>query len=110
MEDTRVTVLVLVDFSNAFNVVSHDLLLSLLSHLKIPSDALEWFSSYLQGRQQSIRVDDTLSDWCDLDSGVPQGGILSPLLFLYLLTSLPLTFSVRIICMPTTCNYIPTPS
>ncbi|KAJ8737077.1 hypothetical protein PYW07_000348 [Mythimna separata] len=81
MEDTKVTILVLIDFSNAFNAVSHDILLSILSHLMVSSEALEWFSSYLRGRQQSVRVDENSSSWRDLDSGVPQGGILSPLLF-----------------------------
>ncbi|TLM45811.1 hypothetical protein FEC26_18970, partial [Acinetobacter baumannii] len=81
MEDTKVTVLVLIDFSNAFNNVNHDILLSILSHLRMSSGALDWFSSYLRGRQQSIHIDESSSSWCDLHSGVPQGGILSPLLF-----------------------------
>lgn len=47
LENTKVTLLVLVDFSNAFNTVSHDILLSILARLKISTVALEWFSSYL---------------------------------------------------------------
>ncbi|KAJ8732167.1 hypothetical protein PYW08_014897 [Mythimna loreyi] len=81
MEDTKVTILVLIDFSNAFNTVSHEILLSILSNLMVSHEVLEWFSSYLQGRQQSVRVGDSESGWCDLVAGVPQGGILSPLLF-----------------------------
>lgn len=80
-EDANLTVLVLVDFSNAFNTVSHDILLSILSHLMVSSKALDWFSSYLRDRQQSVRVDESSSTWCTLNAGVPQGGILSPLLF-----------------------------
>ncbi|KAA5646014.1 hypothetical protein F3G58_33680, partial [Pseudomonas aeruginosa] len=79
--DTKVTVLVLIDFSNAFNAVNHDILLSILSYIMISPTALEWFSSYLRGRQQCTRIDDTSSSWCNVNSGVPQGGILSPLLF-----------------------------
>lgn len=46
-EETKVTVLVLVDFSNAFGTINHEILLAILTHLMIPSEALEWFSSYL---------------------------------------------------------------
>ena len=81
MEDTKVTILVLIDFSNAFNTVSHEVLLSILSYRMVSHGALEWFSSYLRGRQQAVLVGDTSSNWCDLETGVPQGGILSPLLF-----------------------------
>lgn len=81
MENSQVTILVLIDFSNAFNAVNHDLLLAVISHLNFSSTAIAWFSSYLRERQQAIRTGGSLSDWCELEAGVPQGGILSPLLF-----------------------------
>lgn len=81
MEKSQVTVLVLIDFSNAFNVVDHDLLLATLNHLNFSTPAIKWFSSYLSGRRQSVRSGQSFSDWCELEVGVPQGGILSPLLF-----------------------------
>lgn len=81
MENSNVTVLVLIDFSNAFNGVNHDLLLAILTHLNFSSSSVSWFTSYLAERCQAIRSGQTLSDWCDVDCGVPQGGILSPLLF-----------------------------
>ncbi|KAG7304918.1 hypothetical protein JYU34_010320 [Plutella xylostella] len=81
MENKMITVLVLIDFSNAFNAVDHDLLLAVLEKSKISLPAVSWFSSYLRGRQQAIRSCSVLSDWSDLSAGVPQGGILSPLLF-----------------------------
>lgn len=81
MERRFVTVLVLIDFSNAFNTVDYDILLALLKHLNFSSLAIEWFSSYLKGRQQAVRIGQSQSDWTELTSGVPQGGILSPLLF-----------------------------
>ncbi|XP_050558188.1 uncharacterized protein LOC126912056 [Spodoptera frugiperda] len=79
--ETKVTIMVLIDFSNAFNAVSHDILESILSHLMVSPGALDWFRSYLRGRQQAVRNEETLSNWCALAAGVPQGGILSPLLF-----------------------------
>ncbi|KAG7303070.1 hypothetical protein JYU34_013095 [Plutella xylostella] len=81
MENRMITVLVLIDFSNAFNAVDHDLLLAVLVKSQISPAAVSWFSSYLRGRQQAIRSCSVLSDWSDLSAGVPQGGILSPLLF-----------------------------
>ena len=81
MEDTQVSVVVLIDFSNAFNTVSHEVLLSILSYRMVSPEVLEWFTSYLRGRQQSVFAGDSSSSWCDLATGVPQGGILSPLLF-----------------------------
>ena len=42
---------------------------------------MDWFSSYLHGRQQAVRVGRCFSNWCDVATGVPQGGILPPLLF-----------------------------
>ncbi|CAK1579495.1 unnamed protein product [Parnassius mnemosyne] len=81
MEFGRLTVLVLIDFSNAFNTVDHDILIAILSYIGFSLSARNWVSSYLRGRQQAVRVDGMVSDWCELTTGVPQGGILSPLLF-----------------------------
>lgn len=90
MENTRLTVLVLIDFSNAFNNVDHDILLAVLSHLGASSSVTDWFSSYLHGRQQAVRADGLTSSWCELETGVPQGGILSPLLFSIFINQLTL--------------------
>ncbi|RVE41277.1 hypothetical protein evm_014068 [Chilo suppressalis] len=81
MENSQLTVMVLIDFSNAFNMVNYDILLAILSQARVSSSVGTWFSSYLRGRQQAVRVDQTISDWCALTAGVPQSGILSPLLF-----------------------------
>ncbi|XP_061712767.1 uncharacterized protein LOC133521720 [Cydia pomonella] len=55
MENQMVTVLILVDFSNAFNTVDHEILLALLEHLNVSPCALNWFSAYLCGRQQALQ-------------------------------------------------------
>ena len=44
--------------------------------------ALNWFRSYLSNRKQALRLNDTLSEWYDIKTGVPQGSVLGPLLFL----------------------------
>ena len=81
MENTKLTVLVLIDFSNAFNTVDHDLLLAALPSLNLSPSVIEWFSSYLRERRQSVTSQSASSDCLCLPAGVPQGGILSPILF-----------------------------
>lgn len=81
MDKRNLTLLTLIDFSNAFNCVDHDILVAVLGALNMSKAALNWFESYLCDREQRIRVDDVFSDWCPLLAGIPQGGVLSPLLF-----------------------------
>ena len=78
----RVTLLVLLDLSAAFDTVDHGILLRRLNTtFGIRGKVLEWFSSYLLGRSQRILFDGVKSDSFDLRSGVPQGSCLGPLLF-----------------------------
>lgn len=88
MENSQLTVLTLLDFSNAFNTVDFDILLAILRSLNISPTVIDWFRSYLYGRRQRIRIDDTYSSWCQLSAGVPQGGVLSPLLFAIFINSI----------------------
>ena len=81
MENKSLTVLILLDFSSAFNSVDFDILLGILSTLNVSPPVIEWFKSYLRGRSQSVQSDECSSKWCELTAGVPQGGVLSPLLF-----------------------------
>ena len=48
----------------------------------ITGSLLEWFSSYLDQRQQRVVLEDSFSDFKQINAGVPQGSILGPLLFL----------------------------
>lgn len=71
----------------------------------VSTEVLELLSSHLWRHQQLFRTHKTSSSWCDLISGVPQGVMLSSLLFLCLSISLLLIFSMCFICTQMTFNF-----
>ena len=78
-----VTLLCLFNLSAAFNTVDHNILLWSLHHRAgFCSLVLRWFTSYLEGRSLQAAWGSSLSAWCNLSCGVPQGFVLAPLLFL----------------------------
>ena len=82
MDKQRVTLLVLLDLSAAFDTVKQQVLLKLLeSSFRISGTALTWFKSYLDGRSQRICVGGCCSKKFGLPYGVPQGSCLGTLLF-----------------------------
>ena len=83
----KITILVLFDFSKAFDLVDHRILLEKMRDLHFSNQVLKWFHSYLAGRQQAVKdPSGALSSWLDILCGVPQGSVLGPSAFtLYLI-------------------------
>ena len=89
MDKQKVTAVVLLDMSKAFNSLNHDILLLKLQDIGLSSVALNWFSSNLSNRFQAVRINSELSDKLPVQSGVPQGSILWPILFNIYVNHLP---------------------
>ena len=81
IDDSEITLLILLDFSKAFDTINHRLLLEKLSILGFSFEARKWIESYLTDRFQKVIANEDSSTFVHIKNGVPQGSILGPLLF-----------------------------
>ena len=97
------TDVVVLDFTKAFDVVSHQRLLHKLDHYGIRGTTLISIQNFLTNRTQKVVVDGSSSDSARVKSGVPQGTVFGPLLFLTYINDLPSTVSSQVCLFANDC-------
>ena len=88
MDQNEVPINIYIDLSKAFDTLDHEILIHKLQFYGLKDKSLQLLKDYLTNRQQYVEFNETMSDYCNIETGVPQGSILGPLLFIIYLNDL----------------------